>query len=132
MFIGDTHMAYMSQEKKATLAPAVKAILKEYGLKGSLSVHHHSSLVLTIKSGKIDFLSQVMPWPYHGYLQVNTYHIERDFNGEAKEVLVKLKAAMDVGNHDRSDIQSDYFDVGWWVEIGMGKWDSPYILMTGE
>jgi hypothetical protein len=122
-------MAYMSQEKKATLAPAVKAILKEYGLKGSLSVHHHSSLVLTIKSGKIDFLSQVN---MGAYLQVNTYHIERDFNGEAKEVLVKLKAAMDVGNHDRSDIQSDYFDVGWWVEIGIGKWDSPYILMTGE
>ena len=49
-------MAYMSQEHKAKIAPVVKEILKKYGVKGTLAVRHHSSLVLNIKSGKIDFI----------------------------------------------------------------------------
>jgi len=33
---------------------------------------------------------------------------------------------MDIGNHDRSDIQSDYFDVGWYKSVNIGKWNKPY------
>jgi len=36
-------MAWMNQERKAALAPAIKAALKKYGLKGSLSVNNHST-----------------------------------------------------------------------------------------
>ena len=123
-------MAYMSQEKKQLLAPAIKAILKEYDLKGTLSVEHHSGLVLTIKSGKIDFFSDNDKHAdlSQRYIQVNVYHIEGHYSGQAKEALLKLKAAMSVGNHDNSDTQTDYFDVGWYVYINVGKWDSPYIL----
>ena len=123
-------MAYMSQEKKQLLAPAIKAILKEYDLKGTLSVEHHSGLVLTIKSGKIDFFSDNDKYAdlSQRYIQVNVYHIEGHYSGQAKEALLKLKAAMSVGNHDNSDTQTDYFDVGWYVYINVGKWDSPYIL----
>jgi hypothetical protein len=32
------------------------------------------------------------------------------------------------GNHDNSDIQSDYFDVGWYVEVNIGKWNKAYDL----
>jgi hypothetical protein len=49
-------MAYVFQEKKANLAPTIKAILKKYNVKGTLSVRNHSSLVLNIKSGKMDFV----------------------------------------------------------------------------
>jgi hypothetical protein len=35
---------------------------------------------------------------------------------------------MNVGNHDRSDIQSDYFDVGWYVDVNVGAWNQPYEL----
>ena len=49
-------MAYMSQEKKAKIAPKVKKILKKFGVKGSLAVRNHSTLVLNLKSGKIDFI----------------------------------------------------------------------------
>jgi len=44
-------MSYMSQEKKKQLAPAIKAVLKKYGVKGSIGVRHHSSLVVNIKEG---------------------------------------------------------------------------------
>jgi hypothetical protein len=33
---------------------------------------------------------------------------------------------MVVGNHDRSDSMTDYFDVGWYISINVGKWNKPY------
>ena len=50
-------MAYVSQELKSKLAPKIKAICKKYGVKASLAVRNHSTLVLNVKSGKIDFIS---------------------------------------------------------------------------
>ena len=49
-------MAYVSQEMKKDLAPQIKAVLKKYGLKGSIGVRHHSSLVVNIKSGILDLV----------------------------------------------------------------------------
>ena len=42
-------MAYVSQEEKKEIAPVEKANLKEYGLKGTLSIQHHRTLVVKIK-----------------------------------------------------------------------------------
>ncbi len=132
-------MAYMSQEKKATLAPEIKRILAKFGLKGSLSVDHYSTLVLTIKSGKIDFIGShnkmvdqmgaSMPrYKATTYLQVNTYHCQNHFDGLAMQALVELRNAMNVGNHDNSDIQFDHHDVGWYVNIHVGSWKKPYVV----
>ncbi len=131
-------MAYMSQERKASLAPAVKSLLKEYGLRGSLSVHHHSSLDLTIKSGSLDFMKSRINRNGEPVCQdathdsVNTYHIATFYSGQAREYLMRLRDAMMVGNHDNSDISTDYFDVGWYVRINIGKWDKPYIYEGGS
>ena len=48
-------MAYMNQQKKAVIAAALKPVLKKYNLKGSLRVDYHSSIILNLKSGPIDF-----------------------------------------------------------------------------
>jgi hypothetical protein len=79
---------------KAKLAPAIKDLLKKYGLKGSLSVRHHSSLVLTISQGKIDFIgnfnstNERQPryndrafMPAEKSIQVNTYWAHEHFSG---------------------------------------------------
>ncbi|MEP3245088.1 MAG: hypothetical protein ABJN40_13080 [Sneathiella sp.] len=112
-------MAYMSQEKKKELAPGIKAVLKEYGFKGSISVRHHSTLVVTISSGPIEFETD--------HKQVSPYWIEENYTGIWAEFLAKLKAAMSIGNHNNSDISTDYFDVGWYININIGTWDKPYI-----
>ena len=108
-------MAYMNVEKKNKLAPGIKKVLAEYGMKGTLAKDTHT-LKVNLKSGPIDF----------GTDSVNTYHIDNHFEGVAKEFLLKLKDAMVVGNHDRSDSMTDYFDVGWYIGINVGKWDKPY------
>jgi hypothetical protein len=34
---------------------------------------------------------------------------------------------MNAGNHNNSDVQSDYFDVGWYIDVNIGKWNKPYV-----
>lgn len=134
-------MAYINQDRKARIAPYVKAICAHYGVKATLSIDNHSSLVLSIKSGKIDFIGNVNKvcgadhyqvsrgfTPAKDHLQVNTYWYHDHFDGEAKKFLAEVLVAMNDGNHDNSDIQSDYFDVGWYVNVNVGRWNKPYIL----
>lgn len=131
-------MAYMSQETKRAKAPAIQAILKRYGLRGSLSVQHNTSLVLTIRSGKIDFIGDFNSRGYTdilgrfapittGHIQVNHYWYHEHFTGEAKQCLKELISIMNIGNHDNSEPQVDYFDVGWYISINIGAWNKPYI-----
>lgn len=139
-------MAYMSQERKAKLTPAIKAVLKKYGVKASIAVRNHSTLVVNIKSGKIDFIEnfiQTDAGVMHGRkmsqdqidyirknqsLDVNPYWYKEHFSGKAKSFLSELLPAMNDGNHDNSDIQTDYFDVGWYVDVNIGRWNKPYTV----
>ena len=119
-------MAYMNQEKKRALAPKIKEILKRHGVKGTLSVNNLSTLVLTISASHIDFL---VDYPARGHLSVNTFWYQDHFTGEALEFLKEVIPAMKIGNHDRSDIDSDYFDVGWYIDVNIGSWNKPYTLL---
>lgn len=110
-------MAYMNQAKKAELAPGIKAVLKKYGMKGSIGVRNHSSLVVKIKSGALAF---------DEYENVNPYWINEHYAGKQRKFLNELQRAMMIGNHNNSDIQTDYFDVGWYIDIVIGDWDKPY------
>ena len=135
-------MAYMSQEKKAKISPKIKAILAKYKVKGSLAVRNHMTLCLNLKSGSIDFIAnsnKVCSNNHYqvasgfkpstsGYDQVNPYHFKDHYDGKALAFMQEVFHAMNDGNHDRSDIQSDYFDVGWYVDVNIGKWDKQYIL----
>jgi len=138
-------MAYFNQERKAQKAPAIKAILKKYNVKGSLAVRNHSTFVLNVKSGSIDFIENyigtngskhynVMSQDQIEYvrknksLDVNVYWYQDHFSGKAKEFLSEILTEMNKGNHNNSDIQTDYFDVGWYVDVNIGSWNKPYTV----
>lgn len=138
-------MAYMNQERKATIAKNLKPILAKYGVKGSLRVRNHSSITLTIQSGKIDFIADMADNYLSGIcsavqvdrdalrddycIQVNPYHYERHYNGKSRqffsEVITALKSA---DYYDNSDIMTDYFCVAYYYNIDIGKWNKPYQL----
>lgn len=118
-------MAYMSQEKKSKIAPVVKSILKKYGMKGTMSVHNHSTLCLNLQSGPFHF--GIGDERHKGY-DVNPYWYHEHYKGAELEFLKEIFAAMNDGNHDRSDSMSDYFDVGWYVRVNIGKWNKPYVI----
>lgn len=131
-------MAYIDQDKKAELAVGIKAVLKKYGMRGTISIRHHMALVVTVKSGSLDIIGN---WYETGIkngdfdnnkekptsLDVNYYYIEEHYTGLVKDFLLELKGAMlGCGWYDNSDIMSDYFDTAWYIDINIGKWDKPY------
>jgi hypothetical protein len=135
-------MAHVSQETKAKLAPTIKAILKKYKLKGSLSVRNHSSLVLNIKSGSIDFIKSFdsvrdQRPEYNGeklirthHIQVNPYWYHEHFTGEALAFLSEMVPAMKGPDFfDHSDMQTDYFHCSHYFDINVGQWNKPYELV---
>lgn len=127
-------MAYMNQERKAQLAPAIKAACKKYGVKATIAVRHHSTLVVNIKGGKLDFIGNYNATQRPGdrqakdHIDVNPYWYHDHFTGDVKDFLTELYAACNVGNHDNSDAMTDYFDVGWYVDVNVGGWNNPYVL----
>ncbi len=132
-------MAYYSQERKKSIQPIIKSILKEYGIKGSLGVNNHSTVVLNLWGGEIDFIDnfnsveRLTSWgekcsDAEDYISINPYWFHEHFTGIALEFLKKVMVVLQTGNHDRSDIMTDYFDVGWYVDINIGRWDKPYKL----
>lgn len=131
-------MAYMSQEHKAKLAPTIKAICKKYGVKATLSVRNHMSLVLTVKQGTIDFVGNYAEvngkgpddWAVKkGNIDVNTYHYKNHFSGRARDFLAEVIPAMYGPDYfDESDIQTDYFHCSHYIDVNIGKWNAPYAL----
>jgi hypothetical protein len=126
-----TIMAYFSQEKKKQMMPALKELCATYGVKASFGVNNHSTFECTIVSARINFLQDYASYNKtegRPYAKVNEHGIEGDFKGESKEFLLKLKSIMMQGNWDNSDAMSDYFDVGWYINISIGKWDKHFIF----
>ena len=52
----ERNMAYISQEDKKELAPAIKAVLKKYNMKGSISIRNYSTLVVNLKEGSLNLV----------------------------------------------------------------------------
>jgi hypothetical protein len=120
-------MAYVSQADKKSLAPAIKKVLNKYGMKGSISIRHHSTLVVTLQSGAIQFEHS----HGDGYTQVNVYHIDSHYEGHAKSFLTELLAAMKGPDwFDKSDAMTDYFHIKHYCDINIGRWNKPYFLQT--
>ncbi len=78
-------MAYMNQERKRQLAPAIKSVLQKYGVKGSIAVRDHMTLVVTLKSGKVDLQKDHVDGKLH--YQVNPYRIEDHYEAASKSFL---------------------------------------------
>jgi hypothetical protein len=131
-------MAYMNQERKNKLAPQIKAVLKKYGVKGTISVNNHSSLIVTLQSG-FDLAKDSKEFNMTRRITANNFsidfkwQIEQWLTGQAASFLSELMDAMngvgsDLQNHDKSDAMTDYFDVGWYTDIKVGNWAKPYVV----
>jgi hypothetical protein len=135
-------MAYVDQSKKALIAAALKPVMPA-GWKWSLAVQNHSTIVLTITSAPVDLLAEVKrvvdaraerrgEQPIDGKtftnFDVNHYHLDTAFDGELLETFRKIVDALNTNNHDRSDIQSDHFDVGHYVAVKLGRWNKPFVV----
>jgi hypothetical protein len=138
-------MAYIGQEEKKELAPAIKAVFKKYDVKGSIGIHHHSELVVNISKGKLDLIGDEEAgrkkqaaqrghdfYPIsNNHYQVNQFYAaETAVNPKIGKFFEELITAMK-GNRwfDKSDSQSDYFHTAYYMSINVGKWNKEYELV---
>ena len=113
--------AYVSKEKMKQVQTELKAAFPEF--KFSIRKENYSSVDVHILSGPIKLTDSEK-----GYEQVNHYYIKDHFkdNPEAAKFLEEVMEIINKGNHNRSDIMTDYFDVGFYVNLAIGQWDKPY------
>jgi len=147
-------MGFVNQKIKAKLTPGIKAVLKKYGMKGTIRVQHYSTLIVTLRSGELDllgdykstylkrsefefFMATARQLDYilkTNNMQVNVHQIDRLFsNPTIKAFLTELKTAMEGDEfYDNSDITTDYVDVSHYISIRIGEWNSPFVCNVGE
>ena len=114
-------MAYVSKETMKELAPEIKKVLAEYGVKGTIKVNRYSTLVVTLRKVPAGLFT---PKELTG--GVNVYWIADHFEGTAKKFLTKLLAAMKGAKwYDKSDAMTDYFDTAWYNDIKIGEYGKP-------
>ena len=125
-------MAYMNQTKKAAIAAELKKVVPA-GWKWSLSVEHHMTIRMTIKEAPVDLLrcfgeSDYFKHDSATHLDVNPYRF-RDWiiDDEVRDVFVMIFNALNLGNWDRSDLMTDYHDVGHYVSLHIGRWNKPFV-----
>ena len=87
-----------------------------------------NTLRVALTSAPVSPLKYDTPHYYNGYLSVNRYHMVRNeyLTDAGKELFTKIAEIANQWNWDRSDIQSDYFDVNYYLNLSVGKWDKPF------
>ena len=112
-------MAYMNQDRKKERAPVIKAILKKYGQKGTLSVRNYSTLVLKLKDVKGMFEFQD-DYAKRWGISINPYHFESHYADKPVVVrmLKELTDAMYGRDYfDHTDAMVDYFHCSHYIDI---------------
>ncbi len=126
-------MAFISKEDIKKIRTELKQ--KFPNLKFSVRNYNHcSGVTVTIKSGNIDFMNSVDCTYSRDYIQVNEYHIDRDYTGEAKDVLNNIlstiKGVKTIADRNFGDPSADYADMTYFLNLNIGEWDKPYQLVA--
>lgn len=130
-------MAYFSQDMKKVLVNRLKTNFPNW--KFSVSVDHHSSVVVKIKSAPVDLVDGLIrDEDKKGFLRVNQYWLDSHFKGQALVELKRLLKDINLegdkdANFDNSDINSDYFHVGYYVNLYIGvSSDKPFEFIPAK
>lgn len=135
-------MAYISTDDVKHIRNELKKELPQY--KFSVVRDHHSSVTISLMKGpafndyeyfdrynNVTKTANLSDGEHH---QINQYHLEDFYGKENAEILSKIDTisrtapAKNGGKvwYNDSDIQTDYFDIAYYVHISVGKWNKPY------
>ena len=123
-------MAYIGAQDVKAIRDELKATFPnfKFGVRkgsGSLSVE------VTIKQGPVDF-AEVFKGERTAYAQINEFHLYLYGKHEAffDQVLEIIKCApARAGGRawfDKSDSQTDYFSIAYYIHLNVGEWNAPY------
>ena len=116
-------MAYITSERVKEIRNAIKLLCpSKDGWKVSVIREHHSVVDVTILEAPFELRND----PEQSYEQTNPYYLAERVNIPSRDILSKISKVANEGNYDRSDVQSDYFDVGFYFRLSWERWDEPF------
>lgn len=132
-------MAYMNQDKKRVIKAALDKITKPLGIKYSLRVRNHMTIVCTITAAPIDFIGNFkmttgdkfsnLPSHEMDHMPVNPYWYQDHFTGKPREIIGQLVNALKAADYyDNSNAMIDYFDTAYYFDLNIGEYGRPFKL----
>jgi len=130
-------MAYISAENVKAIRLNLK---KEFGKKIKFSVRKTSgglSVDVDILASSIPEFTELMEAEAADELSVNHFYI-KDHYADRPVVRDTLSRVYEIIRNaeggkqwfDKSDSQSDYFHCAFYVHMGIGQWDKPYVNLV--
>lgn len=144
-------MAYMSQENKKALAPAIQAVLKKYNTKGTIGVDNLSTLVVNVRESKMDlvgtenknrmsraFQREIEFYAVDGSFSVSNHGTVEsarkvgddevaNFYDELLNAMNGITTETVNANYNNSDLMTDYHDVGYYITINVGTHKKAFV-----
>lgn len=135
-------MAYINAEETRSIRNALKAKYPaKDGWKFSVRNSNHTSVHVSIMKAPLKFTPKERGPGVRDLLAenvevvgrwgINHHHLYTYNHSEVLEDILNVINTADKQNFDKSDIQSDYFHVGFYVTMEVGTWEKPYEF-TGE
>lgn len=112
----ERNMAYITADTVKEMRKELKATFPD--LKLSVTRENHSSVNVFIMEAPVKFTDR-------SYEQLNPFYLDRYQNSD---ILEKIREICNRGNYNKSDSQTDYFEVGHYFNLSIGKWDKPFKL----
>ena len=136
-------MAYINAQDVNHIRVALKKEFPQY--KFSVTRDHHLGVNINFMKGPrfaeyeyFDRYSGEMKKDnLDGHHQINHFHLESFYGKENAEILGKVSEIAHTAPglaggkkyYNNNDIQSDYFDVAYYVRISVGKWNKEYEIV---
>lgn len=122
---------YESGMTMKEIAKRIRTTLKEKypTTKFSVTVQHYSGGATLHLSVMESDVKMFLPEKELTNYSPNKYYIEKDeiLTDEGKQMMAFVTKLVSSYNYDDSDSMSDYYDVNFYSEIRIGKWDKPFI-----
>jgi len=135
-------MAYINAEQVKAIRLALKKEFPEF--KFSVTKRHHSEVDVRLMSGPsfdkqkvwhrgeevVVDLNNMDTWSTINHYHTHWYGKYEEFFNKIIEIIKTAPFKAGVGDlwFDDSDSMTDYFHTAYYMSIGIGKWDKPYVV----
>lgn len=135
-------MAYINAEQVKAIRLALKKEFPEF--KFSVTKRHHSEVDVRLMSGPsfdkqkvwhrgeevVVDLNNMDSWSTINHYHTHWYGKYEEFFNKIIEIIKTAPFKAGVGDlwFDESDSMTDYFHTAYYMSIGIGKWDKPYVV----
>jgi len=119
-------MAYINAKHVSQIRNSLKNEFPNF--KFSVRKDQFSEIIVTIKKGNVDF-SDILN--ENNTIDINVYHLRNYKNHEAllQKIINVIKTGSDNKWYDKSDMQSDYFNIAFYITLKIGDYDHPYQMI---